>query len=119
MKKKKEPYEDWKRISKQIEKADEELLRMLDEDELDEDEEFDNRIAIPYTPIHPKPEPEKPQRKGSAIVGLICIIFFIALGYTMFIIFFKRELNPTSLTITLVSFIIIEIVNWKRKKDNK
>ena len=116
MKKQKDLYKDWERISKKIERDDEELLRLLNEED---DDEFDNCIAIPYTPPVPKiePKPEEPKKKESVIIGIICVIFFIAFGYTFFKFIFKQELHLVSLAITLISFVIIEVANWKRKKQ--
>ena len=124
MKKQKDLYKDWERISKKIERDDEELLRLLNEEneeDEEDDDEFDNCIAIPYTPPVPKiePKPEEPKKNGSVIIGIICVIFFIAFGYTFFKFIFKQELHLVSLAITLISFVIIEVANWKRKRKNQ
>ena len=125
MKKERDPYKEWEKIQKKIERDDEELLRLLDEydvneeDEEDDDDDYD-RISITYKPpvYIPEPEtpPEPPKRKGSPLVGVLCVIFIIALIYTFYKFVFKQELHLVPLAITLISFVIIEVVKWQRKR---
>ena len=117
MKKQKDVYKEMERLSKQVAHDDEEVLKMLDEQDEDEDDDYD-RISISYTPpIHPpKTEVKEPEHKGWAIMGLICIVFLISLGYTVIKLVFSRELHLVSLAITLICFVIIEAVNWIRKR---
>lgn len=113
MKKQKDFYKEMERLSKQVEHDNEEVLKMLDE----QDEDYD-RISISYTPPiqPPKTEVKEPEHKGLAIMGLICIVFFISLGYTVIKLVFSRELHLVSLAITLICFVIIEAINWIRKR---
>ena len=59
---------------------------------------------------------EPPKAKGSPIVGALCVIFIIALIYTFYKFVFRQELHLVPLAITLISFVIIEVVKWQRKR---
>lgn len=130
MKKKQDDLD--KRIAQlyeKIDRDDEKLLRLLEETEEDnddeEDDEYDDEddnedIVINYTPpVNPqKVELETPAPKGSSGILLnllLGIIFLITLIYTLGKLIFARELHLVSLTICIVSFIVMEILAWKRR----
>ena len=125
-------------LYEKIERDDEELLRLLDEtdEENDDDDEYDDEyyeddeddnddIVINYTPpvnpisVNPqKVELETPATKHSPAIFLIFllgIIFLVTLIYTLGKLIFAQELHLVSLTICAISFIVMEILAWKRR----
>ena len=124
MKKQTDRLKELNRIYEKADRLDEEVLKLLENDEEDPDEDEDDE-EYEYIPFkeYPKPvmpEPAAPVKKekafGSCIIILLAIIFIICLFYTLYMYVSRQELHLIPLAITLICFAIIEVAHWIRKK---
>lgn len=119
---KKDHMKEIEKLQRQIEREDAELLKMLEQDEEDaeedDDEEYEDEEYTPfdYKSLIPAQAPEEPKPKLNPVMWICTIIFFLSLLYTFCKFIYNNELHLVPLAVTIISFTIVEVMGWKRRK---